>query len=307
MNFPKVSVCIISYNHSRYIKECLESVVTQQTNFDFEIIIGDDCSTDNTREIINDYASRYPGIIKPVLYEEKVGGSYNFNYVHSLARGTFVSHCDGDDLMLPGKLQKQFDYLSAHEDCAVTWHTMELFTDSGKHANEIPRPGVTYPGQKVTADYVLRVGTVAYHSSIMYRRTARVTHNPDFSTLDLYFTIEYLLSGYGFILEDILGKYRVHPVNAANSLSKNAKSFIMMRKLCASHWKQFLKRAPQYRSQIFIFAVLNFFIDFKNRRSTSLDFMRLAFASFGPFSIAEMVDSFKSTKYLRLPDSIRNA
>lgn len=121
-DFISVSVCVVTYNQENYIAECLESIVTQKTNFKFEIIVGEDCSTDNTRKIVQEYSDKYPNIIVPILYEKNVGPFENIKKVYSLARGKYIAHMDGDDLALPGKLQKQFNILEKNLDCNVCTH-----------------------------------------------------------------------------------------------------------------------------------------------------------------------------------------
>jgi cellulose synthase/poly-beta-1,6-N-acetylglucosamine synthase-like glycosyltransferase len=70
---PKVSVCVVTYNQEKYIGQCLQSVVDQETDFDFEVLVADDCSTDGTRLILHEFANKYPGIVKPILSEVNVG------------------------------------------------------------------------------------------------------------------------------------------------------------------------------------------------------------------------------------------
>ena len=71
----KVSVCVITFNHKHYIKRCLDSILNQEVKFDFEVIIGDDCSTDGTRNIVQEYAKNYPEIIKLRLQGQNSGGT----------------------------------------------------------------------------------------------------------------------------------------------------------------------------------------------------------------------------------------
>ena len=117
----KVSVCVVTYNQERYIAECLQSLVDQETNFNFEVIVSDDCSTDRTPEIIKDFQRRYPNIIKPILHKKNMGAYKNFIFVHKQAKGKYVAHMDGDDYALPGKLQIQADYLDHNAECNIVW------------------------------------------------------------------------------------------------------------------------------------------------------------------------------------------
>lgn len=300
---PLVSVCVVTYNQEAYIQDCLESILQQQTSFNFEIIIGNDCSTDRTGDILATYQTQYPNKIRIVNYQQNVGPFVNFNHVHSLAKGMYIAHCDGDDLFLPGKLEKQVAFLNANPEMSVVWHKVVYFSDNGKQANELSSPAFQTPnGQHISFEYVLRSGTVATHSSMMYRKAARKTYNPKFDTLDLYYTLEYLSAGQGFILKDVLGKYRV---NAQNSFSVKKKANNTVRELVIKHWHYYLEHFPKYRAQVFIFAFVQLLIDIKNKRSTWKGFLRLMWQSKGIFSVTELMDTLKDTKYLRLPDSIR--
>jgi glycosyltransferase involved in cell wall biosynthesis len=295
----KLSVCVVTYNHEKYIRDCLQSIVSQKVNFDYEIIIGNDCSTDNTGAIVDEFASAYPNI-KVVPYQNNVGASPNLNYVHSLAQGKYVAHCDGDDVMLPGKLQQQVDFLEAYEDYSVVWHKIVYFNEKGVECIEPTRPGrANDVGETIDFGYALRVGTFAAHSSIMYRKSARITYNPDFYTLDMYYTLEYLTKGKGMVLNAVLGKYRI------DSTSSVRKDVSQMRNACIAHWSHYLNKFPDHRADVFIFAFFQMLIDFKNRRSTWKNFFKLMIQSIGLFNLQHLVDTYKSTKYLRIPDKVR--
>jgi glycosyltransferase involved in cell wall biosynthesis len=127
----QVSVCVVTYNQESYIAECLESLVTQQTSFKFEIIVGEDCSTDGTRAIVQQYVEQYPDLIVPLFYEENVGAVENVKRVYKAAKGKYIAHMDGDDMALPNKLQRQFDILEANPDCVICAHNMQLISFHG--------------------------------------------------------------------------------------------------------------------------------------------------------------------------------
>src|SRR5687767_5513291 len=94
---PKVSVDMITYNHAPYIAQALDSVLMQKVSFDYEIVIGDDCSTDGTTEILRDYQRRYPDRFKPVLREKNIGASKNATDVLRRLTGEYVACLEGDD------------------------------------------------------------------------------------------------------------------------------------------------------------------------------------------------------------------
>lgn len=121
----KLSVCVVTYNQEQYIAECLQSLVDQETNFKFEIIVGEDCSTDNTREIIQQYIAKYPDVIKPIFHIENVGAVENVKQVYKKAKGKYIAHMDGDDIALPYKLQLQADILEKNNNISICSHDVK--------------------------------------------------------------------------------------------------------------------------------------------------------------------------------------
>lgn len=117
---PIVSIILITFNHQEYIAQCIESILNQKTNFDFEIIIGEDDSNDSSRKICLEYANKYPDKIRLLLHskENKIyingnpTGSFNILYCMNVCRGKFVAFCEGDDYWHnTEKLQLQYDFL----------------------------------------------------------------------------------------------------------------------------------------------------------------------------------------------------
>src|SRR5574344_1891550 len=112
MNKCDVSICMITYNQGKYIKNAIEGVLMQKTNFDFELIIGEDCSSDNTNSICVEYVEKYPDKIRLISYSENQGMIKNFIRVLEESKGRYIAFCEGDDYWIdPFKLQKQFDFL----------------------------------------------------------------------------------------------------------------------------------------------------------------------------------------------------
>ena len=115
-----VSVCVITYNHNQYIAHCLDSVLTQECNFPFEVVVRDDCSTDATKTIIQAYARRYPNLIRVLDGSENVGANRNLLKVFAHARGSYIALCEGDDYWTDRtKLQVQIDLM--RQDSAITF------------------------------------------------------------------------------------------------------------------------------------------------------------------------------------------
>ncbi len=130
-----VSICCITYNQENYIRDALDSFLMQKTNFNYEIIIHDDASTDNTALIIKEYEKKYPKIIRPIYQKENQyskGRNVLLN-VFKKAIGRYIAICEGDDYWLDSyKLQKQFDYMEKNKDCGLCFHGVEILEDKTK-------------------------------------------------------------------------------------------------------------------------------------------------------------------------------
>lgn len=118
-----VSVCVMSYNHERYIRQCLDGIVMQKVTFPFEIRVHDDASTDSSQDIIKEYQERFPDIVKPILQSHN---QYSENprifkrFILPECEGKYVAFCEGDDYWTdPLKLQKQVEYMEAHPGCSM--------------------------------------------------------------------------------------------------------------------------------------------------------------------------------------------
>lgn len=116
----KISVCIATYNHEHFIRECLEGIVSQQVTCDFEIIIGEDASTDQTLSICAEYALRYPKLIKLLTTPVNLGMLRNGMRTAAAATGKYIAICEGDDYWTdPTKLQRQYDFLEANPEYSM--------------------------------------------------------------------------------------------------------------------------------------------------------------------------------------------
>ncbi len=297
---PKVSVCVVTYNQEKYIDKCLKSIIEQEANFDFEVIVSDDCSTDETPRIIKDFHKRYPSIIKVVFRDKNIGAYKNFVSTHNLAVGDFVCHCDGDDIFLPLKIQKQYDYFQENPGCTVVWHRMNIFDDDGNFYSGELTDYSMFPNGIVSFSKALSLGSVASHSSIMYKRNARKTYYPDFQTLDLFYSWEYLSSGYGVILNRVLGCYRV---SSSGAISKS--SIIRIRELNYDHAEYYYKMHPEQKKYIFLFSFTNFLIDVKNKRKTALNFFKLALKTIEFKSLGYIPNHLTDAMKLRVPPLFR--
>jgi glycosyltransferase involved in cell wall biosynthesis len=133
----KVSVAIITYNHEAFISQALESVLMQQVNFDYEIVLGDDCSTDSTRNIAIGYQQKYPDKIRLLQNESNLGASRNLVSTIEACQGQYIALLEGDDYWIcQEKLQKQVDYLDRHPECAMCFaDCLILYEDNSQESS----------------------------------------------------------------------------------------------------------------------------------------------------------------------------
>jgi len=292
---PKVSVCVVTYNQEKYIRQCLQSLVDQKTDFDFEVIVADDFSTDRTRTIVREFAEKYSRQVKTIFNDENIGAYKNFIYVHQQAIGEYVAHMDGDDYALPGKLQAQAAVLDSEVECTAVWHRVDYFNDAGGFCSGKTSDLSLFDSGKVHFDEAIRLGFISVHSSLMYRRSARESVSLDRRVLDIYFTWDLLSKGSGYILNEVLGRYRIA---ASGALTVSSSPQIC--RLAINHAEHFLKKYPEQRRNFLIWAITNAIIDAKNTRLTVFDFIYFAFRNFSFVSPREIFSNLINIRKIRV-------
>ena len=205
-NDIQVSVCVVTYNQENYIAECLESLVNQVTNFRYEIIVGEDCSTDGTRAIVQRYVEKYPDLIVPLFYKENLGPVENIKQVYKKAKGKYIAHIDGDDMALPGKLQKQFDILEKNPDCSICVHNMDAVD---KNSNPMKREFSVFDQKKYSLIDMYLINPFFIHSSKMFiNKIDEYIDDLNENALDIEVHIEQAKQGDIYFIEEYLGLYR---------------------------------------------------------------------------------------------------
>jgi glycosyltransferase involved in cell wall biosynthesis len=180
----KLSVSVVTYQEVAYVGQALESVLAQRTDFPFEVVVGDDASTDGTRELLLELQRRWPDRLRLLLADANYGdrGLTNFMATVDACRGEFVAFLDGDDHWTdPEKLQRQVEFLEAHPECALCGHRVEHRGDDG-HRELSRRPARgdrVYPlGELLVENFVHKISTVARRAAIAtlpdWYRTTRV-------------------------------------------------------------------------------------------------------------------------------------
>lgn len=128
-----VTVVMLSYNHEKYVVQALESVLRQKTNFDYEILIGDDCSTDATREILKEYARKHKDRIHLILRKRNVGATNNIKDLMARAKGKYIAFLETDDYWCcDDKLQKQYDFMETHPEYSGCGHQCNVVDENGE-------------------------------------------------------------------------------------------------------------------------------------------------------------------------------
>lgn len=217
---PRLSVIVPTFNHGKFITQTLDGILQQKTNFDVEILIGDDASTDNTSLIIKEFQKRFPDKIKAFLHPKNLGpsepkmlgGKNNVTFLFQQATSQYIALCEGDDYWTnPHKLQKQVDFLDVNPEYALTHHQLEIIYEDGSATqlfNEENQPE-TSELKDLLADESWFLGT----ASTVFRNTIRGEF-PDWwlKTASGDLGIFILTTQYGKIkyFAETMGIYRKH-------------------------------------------------------------------------------------------------
>lgn len=209
----KLSVCIFAYNLEKFLAHAIESALSQETDFEFEIVIGEDCSKDSTRAIALNYQNKYPEKIRVLCNERNLGIMENYSNTINQCRGEFIALMDGDDYWISNKkLQAQFDFLTAHPEFTLCFHDAKILKmnsgwDKRTCCDTVRKKIVSF--EDVIGD--VHIPT----SSLMFRRSA-LTDFPQkwFNNLhcpDRPIFLMLLSQGPGYYFNELWSVYRKHP------------------------------------------------------------------------------------------------
>ena len=221
----KVSVLMITYNHEQFITEAIESALAQRTSFDYELVIGEDCSTDNTGRIVDDYARRNPQRIRVIRSDCNIGIRRNFDRVLQACEGEYVAMLEGDDRFIcRDKLQIQAEFLDAHADHSMVFHRIRTFDELDKQ-----RGWTGDDCTSMTENWIENLILWNYISTVtvMFRRELTKGFNVDVWPEELLYTdyglwLWLALKGrFGFV-PDIMAEYRLHAGGVCSSQTREA-------------------------------------------------------------------------------------
>jgi glycosyltransferase involved in cell wall biosynthesis len=210
---------MLTYNQEKYIRAAIESALMQRTTFNYEIVIGDDCSTDSTRIIVSEYAARNSDKIRLLLHPVNLGILRNLAEVLSHCRGELVAFLEGDDYWTSSeKLQKQVDFLDEHPECALCFHNATVIWENRSH---VPISYNSKAQQQISSiEDLWRTNFIA-SCTVMWRKQL-LGRLPEW-----FFELPYgdwalhmLCAQHGKIgyIGELLGVYRVHSAGAWSKL-----------------------------------------------------------------------------------------
>jgi glycosyltransferase involved in cell wall biosynthesis len=220
---PLVSICCVTYNHERFIRDCLDGFIRQQTNFPFEVLIHEDASTDSTADIIREYEEKYPQLFRCVYQTENQFLKQNvlLNILFKMAKGRYIALCEGDDYWIdPSKLQKQVDILRSDSGCILTFHnTLDITPEAST-----PKYSQGLKDRFYIKDFV----------NFFYARTVSMMfRNPEqelpsqfqyMRVADWPIAIWLMQFGSARYIPDVMAAYRIHNAGIYTRLSSSKKA-----------------------------------------------------------------------------------
>ena len=166
LSTPLVSVCITAYNQEKYIAQAIESVLTQQTSFDVELVVGDDGSTDRTGEICRGYAVKYPDRVRLLASPVNLGMRANYKRIFEACRGRYIAICDGDDWWTdPQKLELQVELMESDPECGMCYARSYFWIEAEKRVASLFPAGKPH----VTFDELILENTIPNPTALVRR------------------------------------------------------------------------------------------------------------------------------------------
>lgn len=233
---PKISICCLVYNHANYLSQAIDSFLMQEGDFELEIVVFDDCSTDESRTIVSSYANKHPQIFRLIYPEKNIysqGKTAYFNLI-SAATGDFIACCEGDDYWIaPDKLQKQLNVIIKNQDVNLIFHpAYTLHTDKS-----ISDEKYGFYGDEITEKSFIEIlncsGGFMPMASIFSRKSAYIewfNNYPDFFSENMWHSVIQILGSYkskAIYLPEKMSVYRtMHEGSWSLSISKNSDAVV---------------------------------------------------------------------------------
>lgn len=231
----KISIIITTYNQEEYISQAIESVLMQQYCPEYEIVIGNDCSTDNTGLIIEDYRKKYPDKIKVLYRNKNLGMLHNLKDCFENCSGEYIAILEGDDYWIDNeKLRKQYDLLSKKNDALLCFNDIYLKYNNEENLKEHLKGIKKKIKNKISFEELVKYGNpIANFSCCMYRKKA-LKYIPESywenkENADWLFNLYLLDVADGIYLKDRCSVYRINDKGIWSSLSSEEKCYLIIK------------------------------------------------------------------------------
>ena len=214
-----VTVYAVAYNHAKYIRQALDGILMQETNFRFEILVHDDASTDETADIIREYEAKYPELIKSIIQKENLYSRHiprNKNYLLPMTRSKYIALCECDDYWTDHlKLQRQFDALEKHPECLFCAGRAIVINENGEPLDKmLPRSEIA-TGVMSQEDFLRLVIRYGFQTSTYFVRTdsyrGYISNKPEYTLFmlgDISLLHYFVSKGPVYCINDQLSCYR---------------------------------------------------------------------------------------------------
>lgn len=211
-----LSVCVRTHNQERFIEQALNSVLSQKTKFEYEVVVSDDCSTDGTINILKKFQAQYPEKVRLIMGSENIGGAGNLRRVIEASAAKYITCLDGDDFYTDDyKLQKQVDFLELHPEYSACFHNTWIANESGVFLGLFNKSDFhrIHPAE----EFILENWFVPIHSSMLRRKYIEFPEwYKDVVNDDYVVHLSVVRHGPYFFLPDVMVAYRRHNQNSSN-------------------------------------------------------------------------------------------
>jgi glycosyltransferase involved in cell wall biosynthesis len=218
-----VSACIITYNQELYIRDCLQGAISQNLNYQYEIVIGEDCSTDRTLQICKEFERKYPNTIKLLPSTKNLGMAGNWERTISQCTGKYIAICEGDDFWIdPYKLQKQIYFLEENKEFSMCFHNAYLLRN-GKNLSEKFRDSKKriYKTKDVILDkWFSPTASVVFRKESLKNYAAPLEEDR-VKNRDLLLLFDLSLHGKLYYIDEVMSVYRCNVEGGMTDLIKN--------------------------------------------------------------------------------------
>ena len=209
----KISVILITYNHEKYIRQAIESVLMQHINYDVEVIVADDCSTDETLDIIKLYESKTLFAFRYFQQQENIGLVKNYQRAFAAACSEYVAVLEGDDYWTdPYRLQKHIDFLDTHYECVMTYNRNVSYLQESKMF-QVDNENLNTNNKYITVNNLASGNCIGNFSTCVYRKSVLDKIDPTIFNMNIAdWMVNLVVAQYGLIcqLGEVMSVYRVH-------------------------------------------------------------------------------------------------